>query len=307
MLVQYQESAQRFYTGGRFEQAIVQAQRMLTLDPGNEEAIAILAWSHLYLDQRDDIWKSEQYFQELGGGIFSKTDRNATLGHGLALRRQGDFLAVAAAQLEKEGHNDSAKAAEASKRAEQSKTRYAAAVEKLEKAYKLDPEATDALDALQQIYALQGAYEKSLGFGKKFVDAASQSRPFWEKQLMRTDISADEERLVRSKIETNRRREAGSRSLLASCYFKQQRYADALLELDSLLQIDSERTEEYFNRALCREKVGDLSGAIADMEAFLKKTPLGFESPQVRKAYDSIAAWNAALGKSTPAMEVQKS
>lgn len=299
-LYQYQNNARQFYEGGRFSQAIQQAQRALELDPGDENSELIVAWSHLYLDTRDDIWAAEREFRDLsGGGLFSKENREAVLGHGFALGRQGDFYEAAALAMEKEGApaTDSKKASQLSKLRKEAAAKYAEAIARLQRAYDLDPKATDALAALQQMYALQGNYEESVGYGKQFVEAASKSWPFWEKQIQRTDITAEEERMLRTRYESSRRKEIASRSLLASCRFKQERFSEALGELDALLQLDPERTEEYFNRALCREKVGDLSRALQDMETFLKKTTLDYSSPQVRKAYDSIAQWKDSLGK----------
>lgn len=292
MLAQYEGNARQYYEGGQYERAIQQAQRALELDSGNETARLVLAWSHLQRDTRDDVWNAEPIFRKLSGGFFSKENREAVLGHGFALRRQGDFLAAAAERAAKESPPSTVE-----RLREQAGEKYEEATGRLKRAYALDPEATDALAALQQIYALQGNYAESIRYGEQYVAAAAKSWPFWEKQILRTDISAEEERVVRARYESSRRKEIASRSLLASCQFKQEKYPLALTELDTVLQLDPDRVEEYFNRALCREKIGELIGAVQDMETFLKKTPLGFESSQVRKAYDSISRWNGLLGR----------
>lgn len=298
-LGQYRTNARQYYEGGRYAQALQQAQKGLEIDEDDEYLLLLLGWIHLRLETRDDIWAAERYFERVGRKpLFGSENRDAVLGHGLSLRRQGDFLDAAAALALQSAGPDPAKSAAARKTKAESERKYAAAAERLERALELNPEGTDALDALQQIYALQGEIEKSVACGRRFIEIAAKSRPLWERQLLRTDISTEEEKLARAKVESNRRREVASHSLAANCLFKLRRFEEAKTHLDALLTIDPERPEEYFNRALCKEGLGDLEGAVKDLEVFLRKTPLGFESPQVRRAYDLISQFSSQAGGS---------
>ncbi len=275
-LSQSQYNADSFYKAGRYDQAIQQANQGLKIDSNNETLIGILAWSHLRKATRDDVWKSEELFDQIDRrswlGLGSETNWYAVFGHGLALRRQGDFLSATAAI----------------KAQSQAIEKYEDAADRFERALELDPKNTEPLDALQQVYALSQEYEKSLDCGKRFVDAAMRSRPFWENQLKRLDISSEEEKIARSKVESNLKREVASRSLAASVLFKLERFSESLEQLDELLKLDPEKSEEYFNRALCREALADTRGTVEDLDVFLKKTSLGFESAQIRQAYDLI-------------------
>ena len=60
--------------------------------------------------------------------------------------------------------------------------------------------------------------------------------------------------------------------------------AEAVAQLDRVLEAAPERTVEYLNRARCHLELGDAASARADAEAFLGKSRLGMDSPLVREA-----------------------
>src|SRR5262245_31791896 len=100
--VHYQ-NAQYWYDAGDFNRALQQAHRAQALDDGNRELLLLLGWIHLKRGTRDDVYYAERYLEQVsGGGLFRGRWYKATLGLGLALRRQGDYLRETAERMDRD-------------------------------------------------------------------------------------------------------------------------------------------------------------------------------------------------------------
>ncbi|MCI0589442.1 MAG: tetratricopeptide repeat protein [Planctomycetes bacterium] len=294
--VHYQ-NAQYWYDAGDFNRALQQAHRALAIDDGDRELLLLLGWIHLKRGTLEDVYKAEGYLEQVaGGGLFRRRWYKATLGLGLALRRQGDYLRETAERMERgeirpaSSKDPKEEVARLRGRAEE---KYARAVDLLEETVTLDPLDPHplALDNLQQLHALRGETERSLACGTRFVEQARASRQFWTRKLEEPSLSAEDERIARERLAENLVREVESRGLAANLLFKRGRYAEAAVELDALLSLDPDRPEEYYNRARCRGELGEREGAVSDLQEFLRRTSLSFDAPEVRRAYDLIRAW----------------
>jgi tetratricopeptide (TPR) repeat protein len=294
--VHYQ-NAQYWYDAGDFNRARQQAHRALAIDGGDRELLLLLGWIHLKRGTLEDVYEAERYLDQVaGGGLFRPRWYKATLGLGLALRRQGDYLRETAERMEREeirpasSKDPKEEVARLRRRAEE---KYAKAVELLEETVTLDPLDPHplALDNLQQLHALRGEAERSLACGTRFVEQARASRQFWTRKLEEPNLSAEDERVARQRLAENLVREVESRGLAANLLFKNGRFAEAAVELDALLSLDPDRPEEYYNRARCRGELGEKEGAVADLQEFLRRTSLSYDAPEVRRAYDLIRTW----------------
>ncbi|HET6203678.1 MAG TPA: tetratricopeptide repeat protein [Planctomycetota bacterium] len=306
----HRQNAEYWYDAGDLNRAQQQARQALEIDPADREILLLLGWIHLKKGTRDDVYEAERYLSRVvGGGLFRKRWYKATLGLGLALRRQGDYLRDAADRVERgdirlDAAKDPAREAERMRRRAEEKV--AGAIELLEETVAFNPKDPHplALDNLQQLHALHGDAEASLANGRRFVEQARVSRLFWSRKLEQPELSAEDERIARARLAENLAREVESRGLAANVLFKQGRFAEAAVELDALLSLDPERTDEYFNRARCRAELGRKEGAVADMEEFLRRTSLSFDAPQVLRAYDLIRGWGEGKSADAPPAEV---
>ncbi len=293
----HRQNAEYWYDSGDLNRARQQAHRALAIDGNDRELLLLLGWIHLKRGTLEDVYEAEGYLDRVvGGGLFHRRWYKATLGLGLALRRQGDYLREAADRMEREevrpasSKDPKAEIARLRRRAEE---KYAQAVDLLEETVTLDPLDPHplALDNLQQLHALRGEAERSLACGARFVEQARASRQFWTRKLEEPDLSAEDERIARARLAENLVREVESRGLAANLLYKKGRYAEATAELDALLSLDPDRSQEYFNRARCRGELGETEGAVADLQEFLRRTSLSFDAPEVRRAYDLIRTW----------------
>jgi tetratricopeptide (TPR) repeat protein len=82
--------------------------------------------------------------------------------------------------------------------------------------------------------------------------------------------------------------------LASDILMRLDRPTEALAHLDEALEIDPDRPDALGRRAELRLRQGDHEGAIADLDTFLRLSPLPYEHPDVRKAYELRASAESA-------------
>jgi hypothetical protein len=109
------------------------------------------------------------------------------------------------------------------------------------------------------------------------------------------DITGDaaQEHEGQRRLKALRKRETDFRATYARVLFELQDWKEEAVQHDRILDLDPSNASAYFNRALCRAKLGRKSDAKRDLEHFLRLTKKPFESKEVRQAH----ALQESLGK----------
>ncbi|MEO0479631.1 MAG: hypothetical protein AAF196_09135 [Planctomycetota bacterium] len=76
------------------------------------------------------------------------------------------------------------------------------------------------------------------------------------------------------------------RSRLSAIYFQQELFAESVQQLDIILDLDPNRSFDYFNRAKAHQALGNRSKAVDDYQNFLSTTDLPASDDKVRQAYE---------------------
>ncbi|MBI3820305.1 MAG: tetratricopeptide repeat protein [Planctomycetes bacterium] len=163
---------------------------------------------------------------------------------------------------------------------------------------KKDPNYLETLEHLQVVYSLSGPPPKSIEWGEKAAAVIQDQRQAIEKFLQNPNVDATIAMKYRSDLQAFDIKEANCRSLLALMRMRQENYDAALLELNRVMILDPNRPDEYYNRGLCRQKIGDHSSAARDFEQFIRKSGQPADSSIVRDAWDRIAECKKQTGGS---------
>jgi regulator of sirC expression with transglutaminase-like and TPR domain len=106
---------------------------------------------------------------------------------------------------------------------------------------------------------VQGSFGGSRAFRRSFLD------PIWPKQTL--------VRLLRN---------------LKAVYWRRSEYAKALQTIQWILILDPDSTQEIKERGLVNEAVGDVPGAIKDLERYLEVTPAAEDAQAVKASIERL-------------------
>lgn len=166
---------------------------------------------------------------------------------------------------------------------------------RLEASLKKDPNYLETYEHLQAVFALKNDAAESIEWGTKAMTLLDSERIAREQALQNPNLSIEAAQRLRADLKRFDAKEANCRSLLALMNARAEHYEAALHDLNRVIILDPARSGEFYNRGVCRQKLGKHADAIRDFETFIRKGGEPADSPIVRDAWDRIAACRNAL------------
>ena len=283
LVERYTDTAQEYLKMGEIDRAEGQALKALEIDPKNAKCKLIRAWALQKRGKVEDILVAERIFREtLDGGDF-----RTTLGLAECLERKGIAFDEAARDIESGKRVSEAPDPVARVQALRSERDRAwkESIERYEQTLKEHADDVDALNGGMRVTALAGRLEDSIAYSERLLNAIRPTREFWEKQVLRPEITVEDERLYRQRIRYLIELEIATRIQASILLHELKRDGQALEELDLAVALDADRGELYGRRAELQRALGHPDLAIAEIDKFLRLSQESYDHPDIKRAW----------------------
>jgi tetratricopeptide (TPR) repeat protein len=287
-LALHRECALRYYDEGDLLRAEDQVDKGLELAPRDEQLRLMKGWIRQRRGGPEDIYVAEQVFRELA----PKRDYRALLGLAEALERKGVLYWEAADKLDPADGGAAAREEELRGKA---RAAWGESIEYYGKTLERKTGEQQALNGLQRVHALRGELEEALAWSEKLLEQSAEETAFWEKQLERPELSADEEDRLRSLLLQSRELAAGTHLQASTLLVSLERREEALVHVDQALELDPEAAETHSRRAQLLHALGRPVEAIASLESYLRLSEEAFDHPDVARALDLLTTWKSEV------------
>ncbi len=299
-LANYQQQAALFYEGGRYGQALGQIERGLEIEPDDYKlnaikgAILLLSsgdaqgTDHKLLDEATAIL--ERVFDERSP---SRHEPYLLLDYARALQKQG--LRHLGESVRLVGQATRATADDAATLREQADEEKATATVLLEQADELLGHLIERGDYLRLAYNHRLQIARQLGKDDEFLVASAayfeQAKKAQEvtKKRIEDTPSVEYENQELLSLRRLRDEELGVRSLVAEFHYGRKHYAEALEHQNRVLEIDPQRSVDYYNRGRILLELKRAEDAKSDFRRFLATTPLPATSDKSAFALQALA------------------
>lgn len=280
---QMTETAQQYFAMGEFDRANAQCIKGLELDPGNDKLELIRAWTLQKRGKTEDIAQAETMFRELQ----STGDFRAVLGLAEACERRGLAFAEAADRMRTGRHvSEAADPAERVRQYEsEAQKRWQESRDLYEKALGMQRQNVDAVSGLVRAEALLGNAAASYDWAKKLIDLATVDRDYWDGQLKRANLSAEDEREIQRQARAKRKTLSTARQTAGDLAMTLRKDDEALAHLDAAIELDPTFAPNFSRRAQVRHDLGDFAGAVRDLEQFIAVSQLDANHPDIQRAF----------------------
>ncbi|HEX6882529.1 MAG TPA: tetratricopeptide repeat protein [Planctomycetota bacterium] len=283
----YSTTATYLYEDGDLEKAQEQAVKALEAMPGDRTMRRMIGWIRLRKSGNEDLILAERFFDDL---IKEGDDNeNTRLGLAITCERMGkayDDVARALASGEREPEKGVDRERAARDLSAKARAYWDESIRLCEGMLPGGEGNTNAMNALQRVYALTGEYEKSLAWSAKLLARTDSELATWRRLLREANLSGDEERLYRKNERAAADLQTDTHVFAATLLFRLQRYDEALGHLDALVNASPDLAQAYSLRGQLRARVGQYEGAIADLDRYLALSDAPFEHPDVQRAFD---------------------
>lgn len=308
----YKTTAVFHYANKEYARAHAQAQKALEIEPHDQKLLLMKAWIRLQAGTTQDYLAAEKQFRALldEGGYEAQLGLAATLERlGTVYRESADALERQASGGQPQADGTLARVREPDKKqlariAELRAQRDAAWRESVKiyaRMLEARPADLAALNGSQRTLGLLGEFAASLEHTGRLIDAAQAERDFWQEQLQREVLTADEEENFRKRVDESRALEVGTRLYAASALRALDRMQDCVDQLARVIELDPSLPEAYSRRAQGLHALGRHAEALADLDVYLRLTPRPYEDPDVRAAYELRSQCAAALARGAAA------
>jgi Tfp pilus assembly protein PilF len=293
MLELHSEMALRYFDQGDLMRAEDQVSKGLDIDPKNEQLQLMLGWIRQRRGERDDIQIAEKIFRSL----LDTKDYRAELGLAEALERKGILYDEAATAIASGARQSTAPDPE--QQVVRLRTDAASFWNESLRWYKQvlerRPEDPQAMNGLMRVYSLQGDNEESWRWSQALAAQTQAELDFWKKRIEQPDIDADEEQRFREIVRKTTDLLAETHMHASTLARRLGRPEEALEHLDSVLALQPERADAYSRRAVLLCDLERYDEAIPAIDEFLRLSTLGFEHPDIQRAFQVKEACLAAL------------
>lgn len=283
----HRELALRFYDLDDMSRAEDQAIKGLELEPDDVQLRLLLGWVCQRRGTSRDIFAAEKIFRELEDA----DDYRAVLGLGVALERKGVLYDEAADAVGSGERVTDAK--DPQRRVEELRELARSAWTESESCYRRVIEKKDgeaqALNGLARVLALQRRWDESLQWNRKLLAQCESELRVWQEQLLRPDLSVEEERRLRDLRSGTEKLVLAVTQEAAILYRTLGRRDEELAALEQALLYAPDLPEIHSRRGQALAELGRTTEAIASLENFLKLSTLEFEHPDIQRAYELIA------------------
>ncbi len=283
LVERYTETAQEYLRMGELDRAEGQTLKALKFDPENQKCKMIRGWTLQKRGKTDDILVAERIFRE----ILDRGDYRATLGLAECLERKG--IACEEASHDITSGKRISEAPDPAARAKQLLVErdraWSESIQRYERTLAQHSDDIDALNGAMRVCALLSRLEDSISYADKLVETIRPTREFWEKQILRPEITAEDERLYRERIRHLVDLELATRLHASTLLHQLSRDEGAAVHLDAAIALDPERAELYSRRGARQKSLGPPDKAIADIDRFLHLSSDNFDHPDVKRAW----------------------
>jgi tetratricopeptide (TPR) repeat protein len=279
----YTETAQQYLMMGELDRAEGQTEKALEIDPTNVKCKMIRAWTLQKRGKTQDILVAERIFRE----IRNEGDYRAIVGLAECLERKGVAFDEASRDIASGKRVSEAPdpAARAKQLVAERDRAWKESSEHYEAVLKDHPDDVDARNGAMRICALVGRLEQSVDHADKLVAQIGPTREFWQKRMVRPEISAKDEQLYRGRIDHFRELEVVTRVHAANLLHQLSKDEQALERIEGALALEPDRAELYGRRAELEKSLGRNEKAIADIDQFLHRSTQTYDHPDVKRAY----------------------
>lgn len=287
------EQAQQYLAMGELDRAEGQTLKGLELDPKNVRLKVIRAKVLIKRGRPEDVLRAEKVLLDAGAG----DDYQVQLCLGIAQERKGLAYDEAAAALKSgkritEAADPAARIAELERDATRSWQDSVASYERCLAEHKED---TDAMNGLMRVHGLLGEKQKSLAWAEKLLATTLVDLEFWKKQMLRTEMSADEEARMRNLVKQYSELQSKTHLTASILLHELDRDADAETHVTQAIEIDPQQAELYGRRAELRMAQKKYDLAKQDLDTFLRHSTRPFDHPDVRRASNLLRECEEAL------------
>ncbi|MFT5289201.1 MAG: tetratricopeptide (TPR) repeat protein [Planctomycetota bacterium] len=294
----YSETASFLYEDSSFVRAQDQAVKVLEVDPENLAMRRMIGWIRLRSGAPRDLDIAEDFFRRLvrdGDDHAATVQGLATVCErlGLGYEETARSYETGAREIE-EGDDREALVEDTHTMA----LKYWHEAETLYQSTLTEGEgSTRSKNGLQRVYAYLGKYDESLEMVSQVLEEAGLELANWRRMLTNSNIGEKDEVLFRTNEKAAIQLLHNTHLFAADLLYQQNRYADALSNVESALLLDSTDAELYSLRAQLRSKTGDYAGAIEDIDIYLRRSDTPLDHPDVRRAFDIRANCEASLAR----------
>jgi tetratricopeptide (TPR) repeat protein len=282
-LANFQRTATLYYEGGRFDQAMLQIERGLDVEPDDYKLRSLRGTILLRTSESasgTDHRRLDEATAELAEVYDQRSDRRhepyLLLYYALARQKQGRRLLGESIRLADQAQRagaapdtaDKAKAA-----ADKARTELLAARELLDVLVERgDVPRLTRKHLFQVALDLQDEPQADLQ-AKAYFEQMAKEQEAIQKEIERTPNLAYEREQVRVLGEL-RAEELEARALMAQLCFEKKDYPLARTMLDRVLELDPSRSVDYYNRGRVLLALGEREAAKTDFRKFLATTDL---------------------------------
>lgn len=291
----FEENAQTYYDGGRYEDAALQWRKVLEIEPSSQKATWGLAKSWAMAGSPESLRRAEGlYFESVKdfpasplldhpfvhptrGDIHFEIERDAAqvcvdLADWLEKAIKANEARISAGKATDSGLIDLVR-----RQREKRNDYLRRSIPLFESVLRKSPENPYALAGLAKANLLMGDEDHGIAYARRYIDISMVSQRRWQGELddivKKQGAATDEEReLIGSRIRGAKEKEIGMRLLVASVLMRRKQWNEAAGEYTRVLELDPARPAAYAERAQAWALVGDYKKAVLDLEAFLKIT-----------------------------------
>ena len=282
----HREFALRYFDQKDLARAEQQADKGLELAPEDDRLLLLKGWIRQQRGTTQDIFVAEAIFREL----VEDGDYRALLGLGQALERKGVLYEEAAVAVASGARETTAPdpAARATDLGEQAKGFWREATVWYERTLEKKPGEFQAINGMQRVTALLGEHEKSLEWARTLLDLSTAEISFWQAQLERADISAPEEKRLRTMLASSRNLQRETHMQASNLLVRLDRKDEALQHIDGALAIDPDDAQANSRRGWLCYELSRYEDALASLRAYLRLSTQPVEHPDITRAFDMI-------------------
>lgn len=280
-LASYQRNAGLFFDGGKWNQAMIQIERGLEIDPHDYKlnsmkgGILLInsndaqSTDHKKLDEATALLAEQFETRSLG-----RHEPHLLLNYARALQKQGLRHLGEAVRLEGQASRAQASEDPAAMR-DKAKGERQQAAEMLTQADEMLAELVERGEMLRlahnhrlQIALQRGEDAKFLAEAKAYFEQAEKAQAV-TKQRIEATTNVDYEAQEMATLRQLRDEELVVRALVAEFHYTRRQYQEALVQLNRVLEVDPRRFIDYYNRGRVLLELGRTEEAKSDFRRFL--------------------------------------
>jgi len=300
----YAETCMNYYDMHAFDRAIHQADKGLEVDPNNEFFRLVKARCLLFLNKTETL--------EAAAGILATMSNiknlQVYLVAGEVAERRGLIRMDTANSIESgtsytEAADPNARAAELR---EEAVRMWSEAVAYYQKADKLFPGGTEALNGIMRSASLMGDDELTLRSGRALLQSLGESNKAKQRGIDNLRNSEENSWPMQRSIFANQEVMIATLIHLSELHHRHDRDQAALMNIDQALAINGELPRLHGRRAQLLLAAGDARRAKASLEEFFRFTELDFDHPDVIRARAAMRQCERLLESPSPVLSPQK-